>query len=163
MAKNIKPVPLAITIVVAVILQFALIAADCVQNPTKVARNFAEAYYYLDADMQDYLCADLAKKEQVVDSYLYRKNLEASQRGLPVNYLRQKFIKMHLSVAASGPDTVKLHLEGTTRVCINPVFMLVGKLFQIGQDYSVDERIELIKENGQWRVCGNPFGINHPV
>ncbi len=163
MAKKIDFAPFAILIGIAIVVQLALIGADSVQTPAKVARSFAEAYYYLNPGMQDYLCADLAEDGQVVGNYLYQKEREASQRGFPTNYLRQKFTKIHLTAAESGEGTAKFHLKGTTRVCINPAYMVVGKLFGFGQNYPVDETIELVKEDGQWRVCGNPFGINHPV
>jgi hypothetical protein len=62
-------------------------------------------------------------------------------------------------VVESGDATAKIHLTGKSRVCINPAFMLVGKLFQIGRDHIVDETIELVKEDGRWRVCGGSFEL----
>ena len=160
MFKNISPTPLIVVVVIAAVLQLGLIGADCRETPIKVAKSFAGAYYYLDADMQDYLCAGLADNSDMVDDYLYEKSIEAYQRGLSTNYLRHKFLKMHASVVASDKDTMKVHLTGTTRVCINPAYMLVGKLFNVGDDHHVDETLELVKENNKWRVCGTPFGLS---
>jgi hypothetical protein len=151
--------PLALVVGIAIILQLVLIGVDCNRTPGKVAKNFAEAYYYLNADMQKYLCKALAEESDTVSDYLYRKQLEASQRGLSTNYLRHKLVHAHLEIVESSADTAKIHLSGTTRVCINPVFMLVGKLFQLGQDYSVDETLELIKEEGRWRVCSSSLDL----
>ena len=95
MAKKINPAPFAIVIGIAVILQLALIGIDCQQTPDSVARNFTEAYYSLNPDMQDYLCASLVDKG-VVDQYLYRKKQEASERGYSTNYLRRAFTKLHM-------------------------------------------------------------------
>jgi len=162
MAKKINLAPFAIVIGIAIVLQLALIGADCRQTPDRIARNFAEAYYSLDPQMQDYLCASLAEND-VVDNFLYQKKKEASQRGFSTNYLRHKFTKLHIMVVESGDTTMTLHLKGTTRVCINTPFMIVGKLFGIGRDYPVDEHIDLVKENDQWRVCGNPLGISNNV
>jgi hypothetical protein len=159
MAKKINLAPLAIVIGIAVVLQLALIAIDCRQTPDTVARNFAEAYYSLNPDMQDYLCAGLVEKG-VVDKYLYQKKQQASDRGFSTQYLRQAFTKLHVNVAEPGDTAMTIHLHGTTRVCINRTFMIVGKLFGLGRDYPVDAHIEVVKENGQWRVCGNPFGID---
>lgn len=159
MFKNISPTPLVVSVVVAAVLQLGLIGADCRQTPIKVAKNFTGAYYYLDSDMQDYLCAGLAENGELVNDYLYQKGVEASQRGLSTNYLRHKFMKMHASVVDSGDDTMKVHITGSTRVCINPAFMLVGKLFKVGDDHPVDATLELVKENNSWRVCGSPFGL----
>lgn len=160
MFKNISPAPLIVTVVIAAVMQLGLIGADCRQTPIKVAKSFAGDFYYLDSDMQDYLCADLAKDGEVVNDYLAEKTAEASQRGLSTNYLRHKFLKMHASVVETGKDTMKVHITGSTRVCINPAYMLVGKLFKVGDDHPVDETLELVKENNKWRVCGSPLGLS---
>jgi len=151
--------PFALVVGIAIILQLVLIGVDCNQTPGKVAKNFAKAYYYLDADMQKYLCKVLAKESDTVSDYLYQKQLEASQRGLATNYLRHKLVHAHLEIVESSADTTKIHLTGTTRVCINPAFMLVGKLFQLGQDHPVDETLKLIKEDGRWRVCDSSLDL----
>jgi len=159
MSNKLNLAPLFIVVGIAVVLQAALIGIDCRQTPISVAKDFAGAYYYLDADMQDYLCEGLAENGEAVDRYLFGKTAEASRRGLSTNYLRHKFLKMHVDVVESGDESMTVHLTGSTRVCINPAFMLVGKLFGIGHDYPVDATLELVKENDQWRVCGEPFGL----
>ena len=159
MAKKINPAPFAVVFGIAVILQLALIGIDCQQTPDTVVRNFAEDYYSLDPDMQDYLCTSLVEKG-VVDQFLYQKKQQESQRGFSDEYLRKAFTELHTNVEKPGATEMTIHLHGTTRVCINRPFMIVGKLFGIGKSYPVDEHIHVVKENGQWRVCGNPFGIN---
>ena len=160
MSNKLNFAPLFIVVGIAVVLQAVLIGIDCRQTPITIAKGFAGAYYYLDADMQDYLCTDLAKDGEVVNSYLAEKSAEASRRGLSTNYLRHKFLKMHVDVVESGEENMTVHLTGSTRVCINPAFMLVGKLFGIGYDYPVDATLELVKENDRWRVCGEPLGLS---
>ena len=159
MPKKFDIAPLFLIIGIAVVLQLALIAVDCRQTPVKVAKAFAGDYVYLDADMQNHLCADLAEDGEMVNNFLYSKEKEAGHRGLETKYLRKKFTIRHARVVEPGEDKMAIHLTGTTRVCINPAFMLVGKLFGIGKDYPVDETLELVKENNQWRVCGTPFGM----
>jgi hypothetical protein len=159
MAKKINPAPFAVVIGIAVVLQLALIGIDCQQTPDTVVRNFAEDYYSLDPDMQDYLCTSLVDKG-IVDQYLYHEKQQAAQRGFSVGYMRKAFTELHTDVEKPGATEMTIHLHGMTRVCINRPFMIVGKLFGIGRNYPVDENIHLVKENGQWRVCGNPFGIN---
>lgn len=160
MPKKIDLSPLFIVIGIAIVLQLALIGVDCQQTPVDVAKSFASDYFYLKAEMQDHLCTELAEDGELVDNYLYQKEKEASQRGLGINYLRHKFVKLHASVVESDDTTMRIHLTGATRTCINPAFMLVGKLFGIGKEYAVDETLELVKENDQWRVCGTPFGLS---
>ena len=151
--------PFVLVVGIAIILQLVLIGLECNQTPGKVAKSFAQAYYYLDADMQKYLCKALTEERDTVSDYLYQKQFEASQRGLSTNYLRHKLVHAHLEIVESSADTAKIHLTGATRVCINPLFMLVGKFFQLGQDYPVDETLKLIKEEGRWRVCDSSLDL----
>ena len=159
MAKKIAFTPFAIIIGIAIVLQLALIGADCRQTPAKIVRNFVEAYVAIDPQMQDYVCSGLAEKG-VVDNFLYKKHEEAARRGFSINYLRHQFTKLHIRAVELSDKAMTYHVQGTTRVCINRPFMIIGKLFRIGQDYPVDEHIHLTRQNGQWRVCGNPFGMN---
>lgn len=158
--KSIALAPFAAIIGLAVVLQAIMIVADCRQTPGRVAKNFTKAYYYLDPSMQDYLCKDLAAEGELVDEFLHAKQTEASQRGLAVSYLRHKLMHLHAKVLEPTDTSAKVHLTGTSRVCINPAFMIIGKLFQLADEYPVDATIELVKEEGSWRVCGNPFGLN---
>ena len=159
MANKINPAPFAIVIGIAIILQLALIGIDHQQTPGSVTRNFTEAFFDLNPDMQDYLCASLVEKG-VVDRYLYQEKQQVSSRGFSTHYMRQAFTELHINVEKPGDTAMTLHVEGTTRTCINRPFMIVGILFGLGRDYSVDEHIDVVKENGRWRVCGNPFGID---
>jgi hypothetical protein len=159
-AQN-RIIPVVVLFLAAIVLQLALIAADCRQTPLRVAAQFTKDYFYLDADMQKYLCESLAADGELVDDYLQLKYQEASQRGLSTKYLRHKFTKLHFSTESHGEDTLHVHVQGNTRVAINPVFMLVGKFFFIGKDYPVDATLELVKEKTGWKVCGTPFGLSN--
>ena len=163
MQKKLNLAPFAIVIGITIVLQLALIGADMQQTPSKVAKRFAAAYYAIDADMQDYLCDELAQDGELVGDYLYAKQQEADQRGLPLSYLRHQMTKVHMDLVDKTDDGAKIHLHGTTRVCIHPAFMIIGRLFQIGQDYPLDVTLELTKDDGNWRICGNPFGLNPEV
>lgn len=160
MPKKLNLAPFAIVIGITVVLQLALIGVDLQETPAKVAKRFADAYYAIDGDMQDYLCSDLAQDGELVGDYLYTKQQEAAMRGMRTSYLRHQITTAHLQVVNKTDDRATIHLTGTTRVCIHPAFMIIGKLFKIGHDYPMDETLELVKDNGQWRVCGNPFGLS---
>jgi hypothetical protein len=151
--------PFVVLIALFVVLQAALIGLDFRQGPGAVAEAFAKDYYYLDADMQKWLCAGEADSSDSVQAFLNRKSDEAAQRGFDISYLRRMFTHIHTQTISQDAESAVVHLTGTTRVAINPVFMVVGKLFRIGNDYPVDATIELIKENGRWRVCNTPLGL----
>lgn len=162
MGSQNRIVSFAILLIVAMVVQLALIAADCRQTPLRVATQFTKDYFYLDADMQDYLCESLAADGALVDQYLYEKYQKASQRGLSTNYLRHMFTELHLKTLEQDETSAHIHIEGTTRVAINPVFMVVGKWFFIGKTHPVEATLDLVRENGGWRVCGTPFGLGAP-
>lgn len=159
MGSQNRIVSFAILFIVAIVFQLALIAADYRQTPLRVATRFAKDYFYLDADMQDYLCESLAADGDLVDEYLYGKYQEASQRGLSTHYLRRMFTELHLKTLEQDETSAHIRIEGTTRVAINPVFMVVGNWFYIGDNYPVEADLELVKEDGGWRVCGSPFEL----
>lgn len=151
--------PFAVLIAVFVVLQAALIGLDCQQGPATVAKAFAKDYYYLDEDMQKWLCSSEGDSGEAVQAFLNSKRDEAAQRGFDVSYLRHMFTHIHVKTIEQSEDSASVHLNGTTRVAINPAFMIVGKLFRIGENYHVDETIDLIKENGRWRVCTKALGL----
>lgn len=153
--------PVVALFFIFIAIQPVLIALDCWQTPAKVAKQFIKDYYYLDAGMQQWLCAKEGNTTQRVNDYLQGKTDEAAQRGFNVDYLRRMFTHLHLETEHRDAETAAVHIEGTTRTAINPVFMVIGKMkmFNIGQNYPVNVTVDLVKENGQWRVCTKPFGI----
>jgi len=150
-------VPFVIVIVIALFLQLAFVAADCRQTPLRVAKQFTEDFFYLDADMQNYLCESLAADGEWVDQYLSGKKAEAARRGLSTNYLRRMFTELNLKTVHQNENSIEFHVEGITRVAINPAFMVIGKLFRIGKNYPVEATLDLVKEDNGWKVCGTPF------
>lgn len=150
--------PFVVLLILVVVLQGALIGLDCVQTPARVAKQFAKDYEYLDTDMQNYLCQELAQSDAVAD-YLYAKQQEAAQRGLSTNYLRRMFTEIEVEPVSQDATSAKLRIDGITRVAINPAFMVIGKLFFIGENYPVETTLDLVKEGDGWKVCGTPFGL----
>ncbi len=162
MEKRASIAPFVLVLVLAAGLQAALVAADTIATPVKVAKSFAKAYFLLDPDMQNLLCSDLAGNEDtdMVDDYIYSKVTEARQRGLSLGYLRRMLYDIHLETIEEGENEATIHMTATARVCINPVFATVARIFLIGDEYPVEATFQLVKEDGKWRVCGNPFGLN---
>ena len=150
--------PFIVLLVLIVVLQAGFIALDCVQTPARVAKQFAKDYYYLDADMQKYLCDALAQSDAVGD-YLYEKQDEAGQRGLSTKNLRQLFTHLNVEITHEDSNSAKAHLEGTTRIAINPAFMVIGKLFFLADQYPMEATLDLVKQDDGWKVCGKPFGL----
>ncbi|MBI5063332.1 MAG: hypothetical protein HZB87_07705 [Desulfatitalea sp.] len=152
MGQTSRIAPFIVLVVVFIVLQPVLVVLDCRQTPASVAKQFVQDYYYLDADMEKWLCESVVET-QWVDGYLQSKTDEAAQRGLSAKNLRRKFTHMHVETVAAQDDSAVVQIKGTLRTAIYPAFMLVGKMFGIGQNYDVDTTVHLTKENGRWRVC----------
>jgi hypothetical protein len=144
--------PFVVLAVLFVVLQPALVALDCRQTPASVAKQFIKDYYYLDPGMEKWLCAQVTDA-QWVDAYLHGQSDEAARRGFSVNYLRRMFTRLHVKTIEAKADSASVHVRGTARGGIYPAFMVVGKMFGLGQNYTVDSTVHLVKENGRWRVC----------
>lgn len=150
--------PIGVAILVAVVLQLALMAVDCRQTAIRVAERFVKNYYYLNPAMHDQLCSRLADRGEAVNDYLYSKRFAAGQRGFSANYVRRMFTKIHLEIIDQNDTSAKIHISGHTRTAINPAMMVIGKWFHIGQSYPVQMTVEMVKEEGRWCVQGNVFG-----
>lgn len=151
--------PFAILVALFVLLQAAFIGLDCQRGPAAVAKAFAKDYFYLDADMQQYLCNRGDDSRTAVQAFLDHKREAAAQRGFGIDYLRHMFTHIRVETLQQDADTAKVRVEGVTRVAINPAFMVIGKLFRIGRNYPVDATLDLVREKGSWRVCGKAFGL----
>ncbi len=152
-------IAVVILIVAFILIQGALIAADQQQTPLRVAKQFTKDYYNLNPRMENLLCSELAQEGELVADWLYLRQQEARERGLPPHYMRQLFTALHVEAVEQDQDSAQVHVSGVTRRGINPAFMLVGKLFRIGQDREVDATLELVREAEGWRVCGAPFDM----
>jgi hypothetical protein len=67
------------------------------------------------------------------------------------------FTELNLKTVHQDENSIEFHVEGITRVAINPAFMVIGKLFRIGKNYPVEATLDLVKEDNGWKVCGTPF------
>jgi hypothetical protein len=144
--------PFVVLVVLFIVLQPVLVVLDCRQTPASVAKQFVEDYYYLDPDMEKFLCDQVAATEWV-DTYLQAKTDEAARRGLSTKNLRRMFTHLQLETLVAEDDAAVVQVKGTLRTAIYPAFMVVGKMFGIGRNYDVETTINLTRENGRWRVC----------
>lgn len=148
--------PLVVLLILFVVLQAAFIAFDYRQTPAKAAKAFIKDYYQLDPGMQQWLCTE-KRAAGLVQNYLQTKADEAAQEGYRISYFRRMFTKLHVNTIRQEGDRALVHVIGTTRVAINPAFMVIGKIFGIGKDYPVDTTLGLIRQEGRWRVCDGAF------
>ena len=151
-----------LVVILAVCLQVVFVFADCKQTATGTAINFSKAYFLMDAQMEKYLCGELNgdEDESAVTAYLQTMTDEAKARGFGTGMVKQTIYHVKTETLAQDAESATIHLKGRHRTCIHPVFAYVAKLFHLGQTHTFEETLELVKENGKWKICGNPYGLS---
>jgi len=152
---------LALVVILAVFFQLIFIFADTRDTPDKIARQFASLYYKLDPAMTNLLCENLSSDdENVVESYIHKAGMEARERGLDVSYLRLQLYNVRTHMLKRDDNSAMIRITGEMKRGINPVFAYVGKLFFLGKTYPLDQTVNVIKENGKWKVCQGFFSAS---
>jgi hypothetical protein len=148
-------------VLLAVGLQLVFLIADGRQTATKTAVEFAEAFFRLDADMENFMCSDLTDTEYETAAAAHIREMtdRARDRGFTTGMVRESISHVKAETLFQDAESATIHLHGKRRTNINPVFAFVAKLFRLGETREFDETLELVKQDGTWKVCGEPFGM----
>jgi hypothetical protein len=151
----------AAVFIIAFILQVVLIIADKQEIPAKAAIAFSQAYFKLDRAMGDYLCSQISEKAggDVVDEYLNRTSEEAKAMGFDLNYMKNVLAYIETTTEMEDENTAKVKITADRKRYLNPLFGIIAQLFFLTESYGVEETLTLVKEDGQWKVCGEPFDL----
>jgi hypothetical protein len=161
MEKENNSTALTLALLLGIFLQVFLAYADTVDTPGKAVVKFSQAYFKLDPSMSRYLCNELASAEETdaVSRFINRASVEAGERGFEIGYLKSYLYEITTHTLSRSEERAQVRIHCKRRKSINPVFAIVAKLFFIGNTYTVDEVIDMVKENGKWKVCGKPFSL----
>ena len=154
MAKVGKYLPLVIAVLVGLLFQAIFIVSDVKDTAAKAAVEFSQAYYLLDDDAMNKRLCKTSMAAGMVDDYLYEMKKQAADRGFALKYLRGHLSGIKTHTLESSEKTAKIRIVAKKRSSINPVFEYVGMLFCLTKAHDVEKTLDLIKENGCWRVCG---------
>ena len=147
MSEYNRYIALAGVIVLGLVVQAMLVALYAIPAPYKTAVGFTKAYYKLDASMEKYLCEDSREIDDVnvTAQHIYDQTKSAKSRGFRKSYLKSQLynIETHTTYSSGTEATVAI--------------ALVTKLFHIGGTYPVEGTIDVMKENGKWKVCASSF------
>lgn len=159
MDQGTKFLALASVIIIAVILQVVLIIADNHESPAQAAVCFTKAYFKLDESMGQYLCKELVEDEgaDVVGDYLYQVAEDARAMGFKKNYMKTAIGHVETQTEMLDENTAIVSIKGERRRYLNPIFGAIGTIFFLTESYEFDKTLEVVKEDGQWKVCGTPF------
>ncbi len=159
MSEYNRYIALAGVIVIGFVVQAMLLALSTVPAPYKTAVAFTKAYYKLDTSMEGYMCEDSRFEDDVnvTAQYLYEKTRSAASRGFKKCYLKSQLYGIETHTTYTSDTEATVTISAVRRTAINPLFALVTKLFRIGGTYPVEGTIDVVKENGRWKVCANTF------
>ena len=74
--------------------------------------------------------------------------------------MRTPLSDIHNELQVHDESNAEVRITGERFRSINPVFALIGRLFFLIEKHEVDETLSLVKEDGRWKVCGNPFSLS---
>lgn len=145
---------IALVLLFAVFLQLILVAAELKETPDRAAVAFAKAYYRLDPDMTDRVCQDVLESGDPVGTLIYDAEIEAQQRGFSPSYMRSQLFNVRTSILEQDEATAKVNLIWERKKSIHPAFAYFAKIWGIGETHHEDKVMDLVLEEGEWKVCG---------
>jgi hypothetical protein len=154
-----KFLPWMALIVFFIGFQAIFILADSRQTAPRTATKFIKAYYALDSSMAGMVCNDLRADDTTTpaDQFFYNVSSEAKALGHNLNYMRSQMMTLHTQIVNETEDSAVIHVTGTRKRCVHPVFTFIARLFFLGDTIAVDKTLRMVKEDGQWRVCNDVF------
>ena len=150
-------------VVVFVILQGILLCVGKDDTPVEAAVDFTKAYFMLDGPaMTKLLCSEILEDEEadVVGTYLNSVAVLARSMGFSPDYMKNQLGDISTEVQMTDENNAQVRITGERLRCINPVYAMVGRLFFLIKSHKVDETLSLVKEEGRWKVCGEPFSLS---
>ncbi len=146
-------ITIAAVILLGIILQVVLGYAELKDTPNKAAAEFAEAYFKFDPCMKERLCSKLVEDSDTdyVANYIHRKYQQARDRGYGLNYMKTGLKDISTTTLSREEDSAVVELKAESKYALRTFFT--------GDRFEVHETFKMVKEDDQWKVCGNPFDI----
>jgi hypothetical protein len=156
-----KGAGIILVLIIGLLVQLLFSVADAIDTPNKAVVQFSKAYFNLDKSMAKKICKERLASEDidVIDQYIYLSAKEAKERGFGINFMKNKLYHIETETLSKKENEAQIRITGKIRVSINPVYPIVANLFNIGATHEVDEIINVIKEDGKWKVCGSLFSL----
>ncbi len=131
-------------------------------SPESVAKRFTKAYFMLDNTMADYLSEEAKADEDerdAVEIYLRIKDQEAGNRGYKMSYLRMLPLLVKTRVLNVDEASAKIKVDAVMIRSINPLYRAVGYMFCLLKEHEIEAVIDLVKEEGEWKIAPGAFDM----
>lgn len=146
-------ISIALVILLGIALQVVFVFAEAKESPNKVAVEFAEAYFKFDPAMKHMLCSKLSdgQEQDYVAIYIHESSMRAKDLGYNLSYLKTGLKDIKTNTLTSDENSATIELKAKSKYALRTFFT--------GDKFEVYHKFDMIKEDGKWKVCGNPFFI----
>jgi hypothetical protein len=146
--------PLLAVVALAALIQLAFIQSESEPTPYQSAIDFSRQYFRLDPSMVNDLStgSQPGQPAAAVSAFLQRTKDETAERGFGLGMAKSMLFDVKTQTVQTSDTEAKVHLTADRRTAINPLFCLIGKFFNLGKTYPVDETITMCKVDGKWKV-----------
>lgn len=154
-----KLIPLVLVVLLGVLVQVVLVTAQTKETPVKAAVEFTKAFYKLSPSVTERMCGDLLEEEDIVDGLFHEAEADAQARGFSAAYPRMELFHLQAAVLAQDEASAQVQLTCSIKRAIHPAFAYFIKIMNIGETYHLDEVVDLVNEDGVWKVCGYEYAM----
>ena len=141
-------------IVIALFLQVMFVFAENSDTPNKAVVEFAKAYFGFDKSMADRLCQErlIVDGVNVVDKYIDSVTTEAKAEGFKPFYVKNFLYHTQTNTISKDDNSAKIKFTCELKHTLRSFFTKEA-------NQEINETIDLIKEDGKWKVCGDVFSL----
>ena len=151
-------IPLVLVLLLGILVQVVLVAAQPKETPAGAAVAFTKAYYKMSPSVTERMCGDLLEDEDVNDIF-YDAVEDAKARGFSASYPKMQLFDVEAVVLAEDEASAQVELSCSMKRAIHPAFAYFAKMWNIGETYHLKEEVDLVNEEGHWKVCGYDFAL----
>jgi len=146
-------ISIALVILLGIALQVVFVFAETKDTPNKAAVEFAEAYFKFDPAMKYMLCGKLCddQEQDHVAIYIHESSMRARDLGYNLSYLKTGLKDIMTTTLARDENSATIEFKAKSKYALRTFFT--------GDKFEVHHKFDMIKEDGRWKVCGNPFFI----
>ena len=152
-------IPLVLVVLLGVAVQVVLVAAQTKEAPAEAAVEFTKAFYKMSPSVADRMCGDLLEDRSEVDDLFYEAAAKARARGFSASYPKMQLFHVQTVVLAQDETSAQVELSCSMKRAIHPAFAYFLKMWNMGDTYHLDDVLDLVKEDGRWKVCGYDYAL----
>jgi len=141
-------------IVITFFLQVMFVYADRNDTPNKAATEFTKAYFGLDSSMADRLCQEslIVDGVNVVNKYIDCVTTKAKTEGFRPFFVKNYLYHVQTNTISKDENKAKIKLTCEIKHPLRAFFTKESSK-------KINETIDLVKEDGKWKVCGDAFSL----